>query len=57
MIFLVGVLKDVSIHSVRHSFATHLLENGVDLRYIRVVGTQKFQNDGDLYSRCHKRFG
>jgi site-specific recombinase XerD len=32
-----GITKRVSLHSLRHSFATDLLEKGINIRYIQAL--------------------
>lgn len=50
-----GIPKEITLHNLRHSIATHLLENGMSVEYVRDFLGHKHLEATQIYTRVSNR--
>ncbi len=50
-----GIRKDVSVHTLKHSFSTHLLEAKTDLWYIQEILGHKGSKTTEIYTHINTK--
>ena len=50
-----GIKKEVGVHCLRHSYATHLHETGLDIRYIQELLGHKSTKTTEIYTHVSRR--
>jgi len=50
------ILSEVSLNAVSYSFATRLLQNGIDLRYMQELPGEKHSKTTEIHTSVSRKF-